>query len=65
MKGYRKFFLGLTYLFGVLFLTTYAIASGIRDFTGLGIFATGLSSGVLAIVWGNVQNAKLPPGPVP
>ena len=65
MKGYRKFILGLVYMSGCFLLGTHALASGVRDFTGLGIFATGIATGVAAVVWGNVQNAKPPSSPVP
>jgi len=58
MIGYRKFTLGLTYMAGMFLLGTHAIAAGVKDFTGLGIFAAGIASGVGAVVWGNVQNAK-------
>lgn len=65
MKGYRKFLLGLTYMSGCFLLGTHAIASGVRDFTGLGIFSAGIATGVAAVVWGNVQSAKASASPVP
>lgn len=58
MIGYRKFTLGLAYLMGMLWLGVYGIAKGV-DLIALGLYAAGVATGVAAVVWGNVQVAKL------
>lgn len=64
MRGIRKFLLGALYLVGMFGLTVLEIVHATGrppDFTGLGVLAGGLSAGVGAIVWGNVQEHRSMP----
>lgn len=50
----RKFWLGIVYLVGCLYLLDKGISSGI-DLASLGIAFGGMSTGVAAVIWGNVK----------
>ena len=64
MRGYRKLALGFYYLTGMFAVCIVQLAKGISpvDWTGLGVLAGGLATGVGVIVWGNAQEHKAQAG---
>ena len=53
MQGLRKFFIGILYLVGCFAVAFAVVLKGNGDLTSAGVFATGASAGVVAIVSGN------------
>jgi hypothetical protein len=55
MKGVRKLLLGFVYLGGMIAVGVIVAMHHPENLVGVGGYATGVATGVTAIVWGNIK----------
>lgn len=58
MKGNRKLLLGVYYLTGLFAVAVLVVVKGNGDLVSVAALAAGLSSGLGAVIWGNVQERR-------
>lgn len=55
MRGMRKLLLGVFYLTGMMGIGSMVAYRAPEHLAAMGLFASGVATGVAAIVWGNIR----------